>query len=82
MKPAIRVQLRLLAAAALAVPMMAAAQDAPPVINPAPTSTYHEEHVRTENGQTVEKNVKTETSSPSGSRSTTYSQKITKSDDN
>ena len=53
-----------------------------PVINPAPTSTYHEEHVRTENGQTVEKNVKTETSSPSGSRSTTYSQKITKSDDN
>ena len=47
---------------------------------PPPVSTYHEEHVRTEDGQTVEKSVKTETASPYGSRTTTYSQTTTKSD--
>jgi hypothetical protein len=50
---------------------------APP---PPPVSTYHEEHVRTEDGQTVEKSEKTETASPYGSRTTTRSQTTTKSD--
>lgn len=55
---------------------------APPVVVAAPagTSSYHEEHVRTEDGQTVEKSVKTETSSPYGTRSSTYSQTTTRSD--
>jgi hypothetical protein len=50
------------------------------VAPPPPVSTYHEEHVRTEDGQTVEKSMKTETASPLGSRTTTYSQTTTKGD--
>jgi hypothetical protein len=54
--------------------------DNPSNFDPSRTSSYHEEHVRTENGQTVEKSVKTETASPYGSRTTTYSQTKTRSD--
>src|SRR5665213_1571074 len=46
---------------------------APVAVAPPPTSTYHEEHVTTENGQTVEKTVKSQTESPYGSRTSTYS---------
>jgi hypothetical protein len=52
----------------------------PSYFDPTRTSSYHEEHVRTENGQTVEKSMKTETVSPSGPRTTTYSQTTTKTD--
>ena len=44
-------------------------QYAPPV-----TSSSREEHVTTENGQTVEHTVRSNTETPYGSRTTTYSQ--------
>jgi hypothetical protein len=53
----------------------------PTYFDPSRTSSYHEEHVRTENGQTVEKSVKTEEASPNGSHTSTYSQTTTKSGD-
>lgn len=37
-------------------------------------STYREEHVTTQNGQTVEHSVRTNTETPYGNRTTTYSQ--------
>jgi hypothetical protein len=51
----------------------------PQVIAPAQVSTSREEHVTTENGQTVEHSVRSSTETPYGSRTTTYSQ-TTKSD--
>jgi hypothetical protein len=50
---------------------------APVPVAPPPTSTYHEEHVTTQNGQTVEKTMKSETATPYGNRSSTYSQTTT-----
>ena len=50
---------------------------APVAVAPPPTSTYHEEHVTTENGQTVEKTVKSQTATPYGTRTNTYSQTTT-----
>lgn len=52
----------------------------PSYFDPSRTSSYHEEHLRTEDGQTVEKSVKTETASPSGTHTSTYSQTTTRSD--
>jgi uncharacterized membrane protein YcgQ (UPF0703/DUF1980 family) len=52
----------------------------PQVIVPPAASTYREEHVTTENGQTVEHTVRSNTETPYGSRTTTYSQTTTKSD--
>jgi hypothetical protein len=52
----------------------------PQVVVPPQTSTYHEEHVTTENGQTVERTVRSDTATPYGNRTTTYSQTTTKSD--
>jgi hypothetical protein len=50
----------------------------PTVIMPPPPppvgSTYREEHVTTQDGQTVEHSVRTNTETPYGSRTTTYSQ--------
>jgi hypothetical protein len=42
----------------------------PPLVG----STYREEHVTTQGGQTVEHSVRTNTETPYGSRTTTYSQ--------
>jgi opacity protein-like surface antigen len=53
---------------------------AQPAFDPTRTSTYHEEHTKTVDGATVEKSVKTETSSPYGTRSSSYSQTTTRSD--
>jgi len=47
-------------------------QYAPPP--PPAGSTYREEHVTTQDGQTVEHSVRTNTETPYGSRTTTYSQ--------
>ena len=44
---------------------------APP---PPAGSSYREEHVTTQNGQTVEHSVRSSTETPYGSRTTTYSQ--------
>ena len=48
-------------------------QYAPPPPPPV-GSTYREEHVTTQDGQTVEHSVRTNTETPYGSRTTTYSQ--------
>jgi hypothetical protein len=52
----------------------------PQVIAPPQASTYHEEHVTTQNGQTVERTIRSDTATPYGNRTTTYSQTTTKSD--
>ncbi len=49
----------------------------PAYFDPTRTSSYHEEHVKTVDGQTVEKNEKTQVASPYGTRTTTYSQTTT-----
>ena len=52
----------------------------PPAFVPAPqASTYHEEHVTTQDGQVVEKTVRSDTATPYGNRTTTYSQTTTRS---
>jgi hypothetical protein len=48
-------------------------QYAPPPPPPV-GSTYREEHVTTQDGQTVEHSVRTNTETPYGNRTTTYSQ--------
>jgi len=45
-----------------------------PQYAPPATSTSREEHVTTQNGQTVEHTVRSNTETPYGSRTTTYSQ--------
>ncbi len=53
----------------------------PQVIVPSQqASSYREEHVTTENGQTVEHTVRSDTATPYGNRTTTYSQTTTKTD--
>ena len=42
-----------------------------------PSRTYHEEHVTTQDGQTVEKTEKSVASTPYGTRTSTYSQTTT-----
>jgi hypothetical protein len=51
----------------------------PPQVIVPQVSTSREEHVTTENGQTVEHSVRSNTETPYGNRTTTYSQ-TTKSD--
>jgi hypothetical protein len=46
----------------------------PQVIVPPPVASSREEHVTTQNGQTVEHTVRSNTETPYGSRTTTYSQ--------
>ena len=53
----------------------------PQAIVPPVTSSYREEHVTTENGQTVEHSVRSNTQTPYGNRTTTYSQTTTQSGD-
>jgi hypothetical protein len=54
----------------------------PAYFDPTRTSSYHEEHVKTVDGQTVEKNEKTQVASPYGTRTTTYSQTTTSNSGN